>query len=298
MATYNGTANDVLSLLRGVITFLTDPDVFGIGNEWQLISPATIDEIIDEVILRGVGDGQDEIYIGMKIVITGTQVDIVLNGYAGYDAGLLWREQPGAITQAKLPTIPLVADTFMTYWLSANSSRFILVVELSTQYESAYIGLMKPIAIENQYPYPLVIGGSYFEGGVWTNTGTDHSSFICPGNTAANTSLRVRRPDGVWRVGMNETLGNLCVWPTNISPVRTLTVLDDVLTLENVIMYPLYLYESNPVGMLGQFDGVYWVGNREDLSVKDSIVYNGKTYKIFANIQRRDSDSYFAIEWF
>ena len=302
MATYNGTANSVLELLKGVVTFLTDTANFDVGKVWTLMFPALSSDIdtVQEVILKGVGDGEDEIYVGMKIVTaaSGGTVEILLNGYAGYDTGLGWREQPGAITQAKLPSIPLVVNTLMTYWVSANSSRFIIVVELSTQYESAYLGLMKPIAIENQYPYPLVIGGSYFEGGLWTNTGTDHSSFICPGTTTANTSLRVRRPDGVWRVGVNDELGSLCVWPTNIAPTRTLTVLDDVLTLENVIMYPLYLYESDPVGLIGQFDGIYWLGNREDLSAKDGIVYNDKVYKVFANVQRRAEDSYFAIEWF
>ena len=89
----------------------------------------------------------------------------------------------------------------------------------------------------------------------------------------------------------------LNVWPTNTEPVRTLTVLDDVLTLENVIMYPFLLYESYPVGLIGQLDGVNWIGNREDLAAKDSIIYQDRVYKIFCNVHRRDNDQYFAIEW-
>lgn len=300
MAIYNGTANSVLELLQGVISFLTDPANFGTGMAWTLVSPASSGEIatVQEAILKGVGDGEDEIYIGFKLNELSTgQIDIVLNGYAGFDPGLTWREQPGGINHSTLPTIPLVKDNFMTYWISANSSRVILVVELSTQYESAYLGLMTPVAIENQYPYPLVIGGSATEGVVWTSTGTTHSSFICPG-TATDTSLRIRRPDGSWRSGKNETLGNLCVWPTNVAPVNTLTVFDDVLTLENVILYPFLLYESDPVGLIGQLDGIFWIGNREDLATKDSIVYEDKTYKVFNNVQRRDNDSYFVIPWF
>ena len=299
MATYNGSANSVLELMQGVVAFLTDPANFAAGGAWQLVSPASSAQIetVQECILKGVGDGEDEIYVGMKLKTIGAQVDIVLNGFAGFDPGLTWREQPGGINHNTLPTIPLVEDTFMTYWVSATSSRFIIVVELSTQYEAAYLGLMKPMAIENQYPYPLVIGGSYIEGGGWTDTGSNHSVFVCPG-TASETSLRIRRPDGSWRAGKNETVGNLCVWPTNISPVRTLTVFDDVLTLENVIMYPFFLYENSPPGLIGQLNGIYWIGNREDLATKDSITYENKIYKIFNNVQRRDNDSYFAIEWF
>lgn len=299
MPAYNSSANSVLELLKGVVAFLTDNTVFGVDMAWRLVSPASPADIdaVQEVILKGIGDGEDEIYVGMKLKTTGTQVDIVLNGYAGFDPGLTWREQPGGINHSTLPIMPLVKDTYVSYWVSANSSRFIIVVEMSTQYEAAYLGLMKPMAIENQYPYPLVIGGSYIEGGAWTNTGSNHSVFVCPG-TDSETSLRIRRPDGTWRTGKNETVGNLCVWPTNISPVRTLTVFDDVLTLENVIMYPFFLYENSPPGLIGQLDGIYWIGNREDLATKDSITYENKIYKIFNNVQRRDNDSYFAIEWF
>lgn len=305
MATYNGTANSVLELLKGVITFITDEANFGVGNAWQLVRPTTIDDITSEVIIKGVGDGQDDIYIGFMLASkSGGQIDIVLNGFAGYDSGLPWREQPGGIvhtllSQTALPTIPLMQDTFMTYWVSANTRRIIIVVELSTQYESAYIGLMNPIAIERQYPYPLIVGGSYYEGGSFTDTSADHSSFVNPAALTTNrTSLRVRRPDGSWRAATNApTVGDPCVWPTSVSPVRTLTVYDMVLTLENVIMYPFLLYEINPPGLIGQFDGVYWISNREDLATKDSIVYEGKVYKIFNNVQRRDNDQYFAIEW-
>ena len=300
MATYNSTANSALQLLKGVVSFLTDPTVFGEGKEWKLVQPGTVDDIASDVILKGVGDGEDDIYIGFHLQqLASGQVDVVLNGYAGYDSGLGWREQPGGITHSTLPTLPLVSNTFMTYWVSANTRRIIIVVELSTQYESAYLGLMNPIAIERQYPYPLVIGGSYYEGGLWIDSTASHSSFTNPGvgSSADATSLRVRRPDGSWRAGTNKTLGDLCVWPTNVSPVRTLTVYDPILTLENVIMYPFLLYESNPVGIIGQLDGIFWVGNREDLATKDSITYGGKVYKIFNNVTRRENDSYFAIEW-
>lgn len=323
MATHNATANSVVELLKGIAEFLTSEAEFGTGNAWQLMRPATIEDITDEVILKGVGDGQDAIFIGLKIK-PGTangQQDIVLNGFAGYDPGLTWEEQPGGINHAKLPTLALVAETYMTYWISANTSRVIIIVELSSQFECAYLGLMKPVAVERQYPYPMVIGGSYVEGGNWTRTGAGHSAFTDPGSDSYvglgnygatvtenaqehTTSLRVRRPDGSWRSGLNRNKDNtpmkfekLCVWPTNTEPIRTLTVYDNSLTIENVIMYPFLLYESYPVGLIGQLDGVYWIGNREDLAAKDSIVYNDKVYKVFCNVFRRDNDQYFAIEW-
>ncbi|WP_371380910.1 hypothetical protein [Sporomusa aerivorans] len=303
MACTVGSANNVLALLKGVVSFLIDSSNFDTGKNWTLLTPASVDAITSStgVILKGVGDGDDEIYVGMKMSVatTGTSttnVNILLNGYAGYDSGLGWAEQPGAISLDKLPVIPLVDATHMTYWVSANSSRFIIMVELSTQYEGAYLGLFTPIAIENQYPYPLLIGGSYYADGAWTDTGTNHGMFTHPG-TGTYSSVAIRRPDGAWRYCKGSTLGDLNMWPTNIAPVDTLTILDDVLTLENVIMYPFLMYENNPVGMIGQLDGVNWIGNREDLATKDSIVYEGSSYKIFNNVSARDKDSYFAIKW-
>lgn len=323
MATHNATASSVPELLQSIAAFLTSEAEFGTGNAWQLMRPGTLEDVTDEVILKGVGDGQDAIYIGLKIKqgAASGQQDIVLNGFAGYDPGLTWEEQPGGINHAKLPTLALVAGIYMTYWISANTSRVIIIVEMSSQFECAYLGLMKPVAVERQYPYPMVIGGSYIEGGIWTNNGPGHSAFTNPGSDSYaglgnfgaapvdhaeenTTSLRVRRPDGSWRSGLNRNKDNtamkfekLCIWPTNVEPVRTLTVYDSSLTIENVIMYPFLLYESHPVGLIGQLDGLYWIGNREDLAAKDSIIYNDKVYKVFCNVFRRDNDQYFAIEW-
>lgn len=321
------TATTTLDLIRGIATFMTDSANFGAGNEWQLIRPSTIAGITDELILKGIGDGHDEIYIGFKLEDGAgyQQKDLVLNGFAGYDENLAWNEQPGSIEHAKLPTVPLVENTHIVYWISANTSRIILVAQLSTQYESAYLGFFKPVAVERQYPYPMAIGGSYIQGSDWINTSPGHSCFVNPGSdtfaglgplansvtdtTAEQTSsLRVRRPDGSWRAGINKVLKNnvetathfehLCVWPYNTEPKRVLTVLTANETIENVIMFPCLLYETYPHGVIGQLDGVYFVGNRQDLSSKDIIIYNNKPYMVFANVFRRDNDEYFLIEWF
>lgn len=327
MACIELVANTTKEFIVGIATFLTDAAAFGSGNQWTLMRPATVADITDEVILKGIGDGQDEIYIGMKLQagIGAGQVDVLLNGFAGFDANLTWREQPGGITHATLPTIPLVENTRIVHWVSANTYRAIIVAQLSTQYESAYLGFMKPVAVERQYPYPMVVGGSYIEGKNWSATGPGHSCFLNPGSDTfagignlatvgledvneQTTSLRLRRPDGSWRAGLNKATKNnveitthfehLNVWPQNTEPTNVLTVLDSLLTIENVIMFPCMLIETYPFGTVGMFDGVMFVGNREDLSSKDTLVYENKPYKVFANVFRRDNDEYFAIEWF
>jgi hypothetical protein len=193
--------------------------------------------------------------------------------------------------------VPLAKDVFMTYWLTANTSRITFRVEMSNQYEGAYLGFFKPVAIERQYPYPLAIGGSAYDGTVWNNKGSEHSLFLNPQiSQAGYSSLCIRRPDGVWRFGGS----TLLTWPINTAPVDTLTIYkksNQEATMEDHMLYPVMLYETDPVGMVGEFDGLFWIGGRADLSVKDNVIYKDKTYKIFNNVFRREDDQYHVIEW-
>lgn len=314
MACIEFAANNVKDLVNQAAQFITNENNFDPGMAWRLVSPAALSDFMNtpydpvtgvggELILKGVGDGEDEIYIGIQVKkISDEQTDIRFNGYAGFDPGLAWDEQPGCIYHKTLPIIPLAENNRLLCWLTANPSRFILAVQMSTQYESAYIGFIKTVSVERQYPYPLAIGGCAFDGVAWPNNTDAHSSFINPGGADDNTSLRIRRPDGRWRAGQNKgaspTAGNLCVWPQNTKPTNVLTVLDNSLTVENVIMFPILLYECDQPGIVGQFDGVYFIGNREDLSAKDTLIHEGKPYKVFSNVHRRDNDEYFAFEWF
>jgi hypothetical protein len=327
MACISGSAISVTALVKALATFLTDETIFGTGKAWALKYPSTINDITNDVILEGVGDGTDSIFIGFKIKASATysgQTDILLNGFAGYDANLSWEEQPGGIEIGSLPCIPLAEGVRVAYWFSANTYRVIIVCQLSTQYESAYVGFLKAVSCDRQYPYPMAVGGSYIEGGRWSSASNGHSCFLDPRSDTSNgiadtlasfpaaeteaehtTSLRIRRPDGKWCAVINKNLAGkslhfqrMNVWPQNTDPVNTLTVLDNTLTIENVNFYAEQVIENYPHGIIGEFDGVYFVGNREDLSSKESIVYNSKTYMVFNNVNRRDNDQYFCIEWF
>lgn len=327
MAQLESTATGVKDLFDQVVTFLIDPKNFTAGNEWKMLVPAVLDETVKEVILEGKGDGEDKIYVGMKIENSThpKQQDIVLNGYAGFDANLGWDEQPGCVYHEKLLVIPLAENVFMNFFVSANTRRFIIIVEMSSQYEGGYIGFMKPVSVKRQYSYPLVVAGSYIQGGKWNARTPGHNMFVNPGSDTYGgvgayttllpaeteeehtSSFRLRHPDGTWRTALNVNnagkpacFEKLCLWPCNTRPVETYTVyrkIGEISKLEDNMMYPITLYESHPVGNIGILDGVYFVGNRVDLAAKDTIVYKDKTYKVFNNIFRREDDSYCAIEW-
>lgn len=297
MAVFMSTAYTVTQMLQDIVAFLTDSENFPGSNAWELISPTVPNFQSTEFILKGVGDGSDEIYVGMRLYRhSASQENIQLNGFAGYDPGLEWYEQPGAINLDSLPCVPLAKDTLMTYWVTANTRRFMFQVEMSNQYEGAYLGFMNPIAIERQYPYPLIIGGSAYTGMNWENHGTAHSLFINPVFSGGKSSLCYRRPDGDWRYGGDRS----SVWPTDTAPCDTFTIYkkSEILNqMEDNMLFPTILYETEPVGMLGEFDGVYWVGNRCDLAAKDHVVYKDVTYKVFNNVYNRDDDAYHVMRW-
>jgi len=308
MAFLNYTANSGKEAVQKLLKFITDDANLGVGLGWQMLQPAAITDFDENhpCILKGVGDGEDEIYVGLRLDISddGEQADVVLNGYAGYDDGLEWDEQPGCIYHDSLPILPLAEGTRLLCWVQANSSRFIFVIQESTQYEAAYIGFIQPVAIQRQYPYPLLIGASHHTGGKWTDYSDAHSIFTNPGGDGENTTLRLRRSDGCWIAGANKgvskTAGKLLVWPQSTEPKKILTVLDPHLTVENVCMLPMMLYEcgdgdTDPTGIVGQMDGIYFIGNREDISSKDTLIYEERPYMVFNNVNRRDNDEYFAV---
>ena len=297
MPTLNKTATTVKEMLQDITAFLIDDANFTAGNAWKLLRPAAVTEDTTEVILCGVGDGKDEIYIGMKIKDAGAgQENFLLNGFCGYDEHLEWFEQPGAIYRDTLPCMTFARDVRMMYWVTANTSRVTIHVEMSNRYEAAYLGFFIPVAVERQYPYPMAVGGSAYDGVKWSDKDAGHSVYTTPRLFAGYSSLCVRRPDGVWRYGGKE----LSVWPTDVKPVDTLTVYkkaQEEASMEDHMLFPMLLYERDPVGILGQFDGLYWIGNRADLAVKDTVLYKDKPYKIFNNVFRRDDDEYHAVEW-
>lgn len=303
-----------IEIITKTLEFLTDVEQMGAGNEWKLKYPATIEQFTNKCIIMGQGDGSDEIYVGIELKTGSSQVDIRFNGFAGFDDALKWEEQPGVIYHETLPIIPLAPEAKYFCWLTATSRRFILVVQESTQYEAAYCGFMTPVAVERQYPYPLVIAGSAVDGVSWNSYGDSHSIFLHPnGKSTRESCMRLRRSDGTWEsaysTSSNQTTAQLTVWPQNTHPLNILTALDDELTVENVVMFPELLYECgqgpnvkvigpDPIGIVGQLEGIYFVGNREDISAKDTIMYNNLPYLVFSNVDKRENDQYYCIEWF
>jgi len=341
----SASATKVTELFNAIDALLTG-DKFALANRWARVytKNGNITETVDgvtttisvvdsaqmsEVIYMGVGDGADKIYIGMRIImsaIDATWGTLEFNGYAGFDADLnSWTDQPGAISKfplnTGLPSYPIANNTTFTYWITATTKRFIVVTKLATQYMTGYFGFFTPVAVEKQFPYPLVLAGTTYDNTVSWDSGNVSSvtdpisagynaggsfSTTIPSVTSASlkTSMRYRKVDGTWGAGYNNNgaskFGELNVWPTNTESTELYTCynsIDSGVTKDSHLLIDFFLSSNYPQNLLGKLDGIFWIGGAKDIASENVVTINDTDYIIFANILARGGNDYYAVEW-
>ncbi len=212
MAFKTGQATDYADLLEQLVAFVTDPTQMGQGNAWTALRHIAG----DQAILEGPGSsGTDGIVVGAQLFHDdgGQYYNWRLLGATGFDTNQPFANQPGAMTG---PVLPLW-NAGIGYWFVASARRIIVVAQVSTVFVTAYLGFLDSYATPDQYPYPLVVGGSlaFPVGGNmppqgdqrwrWSYTGQEMSScwigdapnYVPPGDQSWG-QLRLRRADGTW----------------------------------------------------------------------------------------------------
>lgn len=313
MAIEIGTATSYKDLLAKLRTFLTglaaDPWVSERYTTGAGVLP-------DELILKGVGNGGgDEIYVGIQTFadVAADYYNWRLGGFTGFDAGLAFAAQPGAMTR---PSLTLWNST-IPYWFVANGRRFIVVAKISTVYVSMYAGFITPYASPAQYPYPLAVGGNLVHTGAepaltsvlwrWSNTATQNRNYpmgIPTGSIATYTAdecaLRLRMADGSWKgfvaggaSALNDNMTSPnggTLWPYSSS------MLNIQRNLGSTVQYPLLpiILHGNEINCLGELDGVF-ATTGQSLAVEDLIQYVAQDYLAVQNVHRTSREEYFAV---
>jgi hypothetical protein len=215
MAYQTGTASGPVDLWDKVVAFLTtNSTLVAAGEDWDVVWTAPSGLAKDGIVLRGPGaSGLDSIFVGLS------REDSDIS-----DRNKFWlRGMTGVVTSA--PTIDdhvnssnrvgMFVDTNpMKYWIVANGRRFVIVVNMSTVYQSMYAGFFLPFANPLSYNYPLFVGGSFPDWTLnglsnaalsWRSTVTVHSSFPFPAyNTESGSVFKSRScsqyldPNGAW----------------------------------------------------------------------------------------------------
>lgn len=211
MAYEHGTASNAADLWSKLLSFLqTNEDLVADGQNWEVAweAPSGAPNETD-IVLRGPGyAGTDNVYIGLSRVDRPTpdEFEIQMVGMTAVLAGATSIREHANVTPQP---VRMFLDSHSTsYWFVANGRRFVVVVKISTIFETLYGGLFLPYADPTQYSYPLFVGGSAGTrpGGdpitSWRSTAEGHRHFMHSYENVFNpnqeASAWTLSPQGEW----------------------------------------------------------------------------------------------------
>ena len=305
-----GQVTSMFELLDNIID-VAQSDSWEIKRSYNLNYNGT--SRVGGVILRGVGDGNDNLYVHIGINPVNFK-EFIIDSSAGLDSELEIWEQPGSIhqwnkvdddvatglpvyTDAKIPSFSITDNEQFNYFIFSNTYRIIVVCKLSIDYQSMYLGFLNPISSERQYPYPMYIAGNNVVGATgWPSNVTP--SFVFP----TKGSGWLRRADGVWRMFEAPYSANIspnslgALFPydcNNTSLVPNYT--EEVTTDVDFLLMPIILHTNSPIDLNGLLINAYWISGTRDVAAEQLVVIDGKQYMIFDAGQARGNNSYFCI---
>lgn len=259
--------------------------------------------------------GTDAIYCG-ALTFNNTTADYWnwrLGGFTAFDANLNWDAQAGfmgtlSTTQGPQGS-PIAAlwNGSIPYWFIGSGRRVIVISKVSTVYEMVYLGFINTYPSPNQFPYPLLIGGSMAfnsEPAItsptfrWSDQSNSHCSFpfgnlFQIGTTDKISGCRLRRADGAWRgfSGSSSEGSGGCLFPYGQNMLNIKPNLDGSYPL-----FPVVLYETNTLApnVYGELDGVVATTGQGN-SVESTITVAGVTYLVIQNVFRNTVTSFCAV---
>lgn len=209
MAFLTGTASNHIDLWDTLLDFLqNNADLVAAGQEWSIAwqHPSN-----PELVMKAPGlAGTDEIFVGLKRTdgtLTLGESVIWLSGCTG-----ILSSAP-TFTQHvnSMPRTPgmFLDQNPMQYWMMANGRRFMVLLKISTVYQTCYGGLFLPYERPGSYPYPLYVGGTIsLAGGTaaerpvsWRDSariGYNHHVFPL-GSGGLDSQAYMLDPGGNWR---------------------------------------------------------------------------------------------------
>uniref|UniRef100_A0A6M3L1J2 Putative tail protein n=1 Tax=viral metagenome TaxID=1070528 RepID=A0A6M3L1J2_9ZZZZ len=301
MPVQSGVATDYLDLLNKVRSFVTSVGDLGAEawteKRWQNSN---------ELILLGSGiSGTEEIYVGVSgyFSVGSDYYNWRLNGFTGFDSGLAFNLQPGAMTDAVYPPVVPLWNSPMTYWLIANGRRIVLVSKVSTRFEAMYLGFITPYGTPGQYPYPNFVGGSMMGigGHRWSYEASEHSHFAAPlgiGWASYIGPARLRKPSGDWASVANAGAGTsncLAMFPYHYNGNGLCQKIRATVS-GNYVLTPLQIYDnaSAQYNIFGELDGVYFITGYQN-GAENIVSVSGQDYLVVQNVYRTGPADYWAV---
>lgn len=299
MATASGTAtgfNDLYAKLRDFLT--TNAALVAAGQNWECIAGPATGALTpaDSLVLQGPGTtGDDEILVSLEpnVSVGSDYYNLGIGGLVSYNPGVPVADQANKLT----PRYLHLWDQPMPYWFIANGRRFIVVIRVTTVYQSAYAGFILPYHLPSTWAYPLFIGAC-------SNNPTQRYSLVNNGNHSAffnpgTVSAAIRLPGGTWcnLANKNHSSNEVAANVNNIAPWGQWFGIEsrrDGLD-GGYKPIPAEITISDPMAAtLGALQGVYWVPGYGTGS-ENTFVADGKTYMVVQNTYRTSNNEYCAL---
>lgn len=321
MAFKTGQAANPTDLYNKLTAFLTtDPDLTAAGQNWTQVWTGPAAAPTDRV-LRGPGlSGQDQVYVGMRLTQrpASDAYFIEFTGMTGIiDNSATYRDHVNEMPNY----LRLFTDAgAVTYWFIANGRRFIVVLKISTVFESVYCGLFLPYADPSSYPYPMYMGASSGPADQpgsalnWRTVSDRHRSYPwgyydLDGNGMCDSTGWVMSPAGVWQRNANN--GNTT--PVITGPENTQGTyfegqnsdhsLGSYQLMNRLIegyggdrlLIPLTLIQTDPTDeTYGILDGVYRVQGVAN-ATENIITADGIDHMVVQDVFRTDFSNFYAV---
>jgi len=313
MAYTSGTATGFFDLVTRIRDFLTtDAALVAAGQNWSVLyGPASgaITSNSQDVLLKGPGNGgTDEVLVALfpNANPAGDTYNLGISGLASYSpsAGAPV-DQPGRLISRQMH----LWNQAMPYWIVANGRRFIIVVRVTTVYQSAYAGFILPYHLPTTWAYPMYVGASTRnQSARYSLVSGYHGSFFSPGasqnigTVGANVDLcgaALRLPDGVWTPICNKfeqngdtNFAGSCVAPWNQYWYNS-TIRDALDGSPVLVPAEISLVAPYPANM-GALEGVYFIPGY-GTGAENIVTVNGVQHLVVQNAYRTANGEYAAI---
>lgn len=228
-----------------------------------------------EYVLKGIGGGTDEIFVGIKETSNASSYyNWSVQGFTGFVTESVFESQPGYV--AGIWTV--LTDGNFDILIVENARRFICVPIIGSTYAHCYLGWILPTATPSQWDYPIFKGGDANFSGVLIGTTVNHFAW--------------------WKGPEYGDMYNNAVWDDNsdIWPYDLFTIhkTED----SNFPLLPITIINKS-VGeevIYGEADGCLYVdGDGGAVGVADYIISDSEYYFITQDINRVGDNNLMAL---
>jgi hypothetical protein len=263
----SATAADPYSITETAFTVINGSADFVIGDtfsysiaastaEWSVLESDLVSSQ-KYVILKGVGGGSDEIFVGFRTQSNGsTYFNLESSAFSGYVNGNTYDDQPG-----KFSYYTCFSNVAFDYWMIFTGRHIKVVGEIGTVNEHLYTGWFLPNATQSQYNYPACVGGN-----------TDDASQLVGGTESTHIAY--------WRSGSSLEVNTGTNWvgvsgyiPLTSSAINMSSSFPDIDGKRTA--YVSSIVDTSAPSIFGRLEGVYYVVNGDSALTPRDVVNDG-----------------------